>query len=91
MRRASIDPLRLCGQLQSCEGSVRLRARRRCFGGCSNSSTQSKDAGSEAFDTMGLTAAATAAEIKSRNKELVKKHHPDANGGIAVRKNVLGL
>lgn len=35
----------------------------------------------KAFDTMGLTASATAAEIKSRYKELVKKHHPDANGG----------
>jgi curved DNA-binding protein CbpA len=35
----------------------------------------------KAFDTMGLTAGATAAEIKSRYKELVKKHHPDANGG----------
>ncbi|MCY1665762.1 J domain-containing protein [Allorhizobium pseudoryzae] len=35
----------------------------------------------KAFDTMGLTAGATAPEIKSRYKELVKKHHPDANGG----------
>ncbi|MGK6313205.1 J domain-containing protein [Neorhizobium sp. DT-125] len=35
----------------------------------------------KAFDTMGLTASATATEIKSRYKELVKKHHPDANGG----------
>ncbi|MGF9694777.1 MULTISPECIES: J domain-containing protein [unclassified Rhizobium] len=35
----------------------------------------------KAFDTMGLTAGATKAEIKSRYKELVKKHHPDANGG----------
>jgi curved DNA-binding protein CbpA len=35
----------------------------------------------KAFDTMGLAANATAAEIKSRYKELVKKHHPDANGG----------
>ncbi|MBT9370784.1 J domain-containing protein [Rhizobium sp. CSW-27] len=35
----------------------------------------------KAFDTMGLTAGATAAEIKGRYKELVKKHHPDANGG----------
>jgi curved DNA-binding protein CbpA len=35
----------------------------------------------KAFDTMGLTAGATAADIKSRYKELVKKHHPDANGG----------
>ena len=35
----------------------------------------------KAFDTMGLTASATSTEIKSRYKELVKKHHPDANGG----------
>lgn len=35
----------------------------------------------KAFDTMGLAAGATAAEIKTRYKELVKKHHPDANGG----------
>ncbi|KGD87681.1 MULTISPECIES: J domain-containing protein [Rhizobium/Agrobacterium group] len=35
----------------------------------------------KAFDTMGLTGNATATEIKSRYKELVKKHHPDANGG----------
>jgi DnaJ-class molecular chaperone len=35
----------------------------------------------KAFETMGLDANATSAEIKSRYKELVKKHHPDANGG----------
>lgn len=35
----------------------------------------------KAFDTMELTFGATAAEIKSRYKQLVKKHHPDANGG----------
>ncbi len=35
----------------------------------------------KAFDTMELPANATAAEIKTRYKELVKKHHPDANGG----------
>jgi curved DNA-binding protein CbpA len=35
----------------------------------------------KAFDTMGLTANATPTDIKSRYKELVKKHHPDANGG----------
>jgi curved DNA-binding protein CbpA len=35
----------------------------------------------KAFDTMDLAASATSAEIKSRYKELVKKHHPDANGG----------
>lgn len=35
----------------------------------------------KAFDTLGLAANATAAEIKSRYKDLVKQHHPDANGG----------
>lgn len=35
----------------------------------------------KAFDTLGLTASATPKDIKSRYKELVKKHHPDANGG----------
>ncbi len=35
----------------------------------------------KAFDTLGLKPNATATDIKSRYKELVKKHHPDANGG----------
>jgi curved DNA-binding protein CbpA len=35
----------------------------------------------KALDTLGLTATATAADIKTAYKELVKKHHPDANGG----------
>lgn len=34
-----------------------------------------------ALDTLGLTAAASATEIKARYKQLVKRHHPDANGG----------
>ncbi|MBV2184933.1 MAG: DnaJ domain-containing protein [Rhizobium sp.] len=35
----------------------------------------------KALDTLGLAANCSAQEIKSRYKELVKKHHPDANGG----------
>ena len=35
----------------------------------------------KAFDTLELSAGATQDEIKRRYKELVKKHHPDANGG----------
>ncbi|MGF0539645.1 J domain-containing protein [Agrobacterium sp. ES01] len=35
----------------------------------------------KAFDTLGLGASSSSTEIKSRYKELVKKHHPDANGG----------
>jgi curved DNA-binding protein CbpA len=35
----------------------------------------------KAFETLGLEARATPTDIKTRYKELVKKHHPDANGG----------
>lgn len=35
----------------------------------------------KALETLGLDQKATGAEIKTRYKELVKRHHPDANGG----------
>ena len=35
----------------------------------------------QAFETLGLPGHSPAPAIKSRYKELVKKHHPDANGG----------
>jgi curved DNA-binding protein CbpA len=35
----------------------------------------------KALDTLGLSTEASGAAIKSRYKELVKRHHPDANGG----------
>jgi len=35
----------------------------------------------KAMETLGLGANATGADIKARYKELVKLHHPDANGG----------
>lgn len=35
----------------------------------------------KAMETLGLAANATGADIKARYKELVKRHHPDANGG----------
>jgi DnaJ-domain-containing protein 1 len=40
-----------------------------------------RNAERKAFDTLGLEVDADAAEIKARFKELVKRHHPDANGG----------
>lgn len=40
---------------------------------------------------MDLTFGATATEIKSRYKQLVKKHHPDANGGDRGPKTASGL
>ena len=33
------------------------------------------------LDALGLDETATGADIKARYKELVKRHHPDANGG----------
>jgi hypothetical protein len=39
------------------------------------------NAARKAFEALGLEADATAAEIKVRFKALVKRHHPDANGG----------
>ena len=35
----------------------------------------------KALEALGLTTAAERHEIKARFKELVKRHHPDANGG----------
>jgi curved DNA-binding protein CbpA len=35
----------------------------------------------QALDTLGLEETASLNQIKSRYKELVKRHHPDANGG----------
>ena len=35
----------------------------------------------KALDALGLEADAQRAEIKARFKALVKRHHPDANGG----------
>jgi curved DNA-binding protein CbpA len=35
----------------------------------------------KALETLGLAANATGKDIKARYKELVKLHHPDANGG----------
>lgn len=35
----------------------------------------------KALETLGLDGKATSEDIKARYKELVKRHHPDANGG----------
>jgi curved DNA-binding protein CbpA len=35
----------------------------------------------KALETLGLDTRATGADIKARYKELVKRHHPDSNGG----------
>jgi curved DNA-binding protein CbpA len=40
-----------------------------------------RNAERKALDTLGLDADASAQEVKTRFKLLVKRHHPDANGG----------
>ena len=40
-----------------------------------------RNAERKALDTLGLDADATKHQVKMRFKELVKRHHPDANGG----------
>jgi DnaJ-like protein len=40
-----------------------------------------RNAERKAFDTLGLDVDASGPAIKARFKELVKRHHPDANGG----------
>lgn len=40
-----------------------------------------RNAERKALDVLGLDAGATAPQVKRRFKELVKRHHPDANGG----------
>jgi curved DNA-binding protein CbpA len=40
-----------------------------------------RNAERKALDTLGLDITATGPEIKARFKQLVKRHHPDANGG----------
>jgi curved DNA-binding protein CbpA len=40
-----------------------------------------RNAERKAFEALGLEVDASAAEIKARFKELVKRHHPDTHGG----------
>ena len=42
---------------------------------------QIRNAERKALDTLGLEIEATPQQVKTRFKELVKRHHPDANGG----------
>ncbi len=40
-----------------------------------------RNAERKALDTLGLDTGATPVQVKAKFKELVKRHHPDANGG----------
>ncbi len=66
------DPMGLFKEFGgSARPGERARAERRMIG----------NAERKAFDVLGLEADANAVDIKSRFKALVKRHHPDANGG----------
>lgn len=43
----------------------------------------------KSLDTLGLDPNATAQDVKLRYKELVKRHHPDSNGGDRSREDRL--
>lgn len=71
-------------------GRVNARAKTRdpfsAFTEARNGPQQSQDRKlkqleAKSFETLGLAANASSDAIKARYKELVKQHHPDANGG----------
>jgi DnaJ domain len=51
------------------------------FSGRSFEASSVRNAERKALDALGLEADASTQEVKMRFKELVKRHHPDANGG----------
>jgi len=64
------DPFSLFGEGVRAEQQARAEAARPV-----------RNAERKALDTLGLEVGATAQQVKTRFKELVKRHHPDANGG----------
>ena len=64
------DPFSLFGDGMRAEQQARAEAARPV-----------RNAERKALDTLGLEMGATAHQVKMRFKELVKRHHPDANGG----------
>lgn len=73
-----IDPL----------GPMRARARAKA-GRAAPSPPRHGVASAKALDTLGLDASADPASIRARYKELVKRLHPDANGGDRSREEKL--
>jgi hypothetical protein len=63
------DPFSLFGEGVKAEQQARAEAR------------PIRNAERKALDTLGLDIDATSQQVKMRFKELVKRHHPDANGG----------
>jgi hypothetical protein len=56
-------------------------ARRASFRGGAPETRSVRNAERKALNTLGLEAEASTQDVKTRFKQLVKRHHPDANGG----------
>ena len=69
------DPFGIFGEFGASSG-VRMDSARR-----NGTSRIVRNAERKALDTLGLEAEASSHEVKTRFKQLVKRHHPDANGG----------
>ena len=72
---ADNDPF---GIFQDFDASVGARANSRQRNGAGR---MVRNAERRALDTLGLEAEASPHDVKTRFKQLVKRHHPDANGG----------
>ena len=72
------DPFSLFGEGLRAEQHARAEAARPI-----------RNAERKALDTLGLDVGATPHQVKMRFKELVKRHHPDANGGDRSSENRL--
>jgi hypothetical protein len=69
------DPFGIFGEFAASSGARMDSARR------NGTSRIVRNAERKALDTLGLEAEASSHEVKTRFKQLVKRHHPDANGG----------
>jgi hypothetical protein len=78
LRGTGTDPFGLFGEGMRAEQEARAEAARPV-----------RNAERKALDTLGLDVGATPQQVKMRFKELVKRHHPDANGGDRSTENRL--
>jgi hypothetical protein len=78
LRGTGTDPFGLFGEGMRAEQEARAEAARPV-----------RNAERKALDTLGLDIGATPQQVKMRFKELVKRHHPDANGGDRSTENRL--
>lgn len=77
LRRDPKDPFGLFREM----GGMGAKARADAKAPSTDETRVIRNAQRKALETLGFEANATAAEVKARFKDLVKRHHPDANGG----------